>query len=66
MSDLYIIENPEGEDQDRAEKVPEEIMTPNSPNLMINLWTRGACKVKKAITTPIIIKLMKAKDKERS
>lgn len=66
MSDLYVVENPEGEDQDRAEKVPEETMTSNSPNLMINLWTRGACKVKKTITRHIIIKLLKTKDKERS
>lgn len=67
MSDLCVIENPEGEDQDiRAEKVPEEIMAPNPPNLMINLWTREACKVKKTVTRHIIIKLLKTKDKERS
>lgn len=67
MSDLCVIENPEGKDQDiRAEKVPEEIMDPNSPNLMISLWTREACKVKQTITRHIIIKLLKTKDKERS
>ena len=50
MSDLCVIENPEGEDQDfRAENVPEEIMAPSPPNLMISLWPREACKVKKTI-----------------
>ena len=67
MSDLCVIENPEGEDQDfRAENVPEEIMAPSPPNLMISLWPREACKVKKTITRHIIIKLLKTKDKDRS
>ena len=35
MSDLCVIENPEGEDQDiRAEKVPEEIIAECFPNLV--------------------------------